>query len=83
MKGDIFITGLKSRVFNGNLFNKAFALGADAVLIGRGILPELLKDGQAGTEAKIEKLNEELSQMMLYTGIPDTKSFDRSILHFE
>ena len=34
-------------------------------------------------QSYIEKLNEELSQMMLYTGIPDTKSFDSSVLHFE
>ncbi|EEJ71953.1 FMN-dependent dehydrogenase [Lactobacillus ultunensis] len=62
---------------------KALALGADAVLIGRGILSELLKDGQKATEDKIKKLNQQLSQMMLYTGIKDTKSFDSSVLHFE
>lgn len=62
---------------------KALALGADAVLIGRGILSELLKDGQKATEDKIEKLNQQLSQMMLYTGIKNTKSFDPSVLHFE
>lgn len=83
------LKGSKMTIFvDGSLMSgydayKALALGADAVLIGRGILPELLKEGQAGTEAKIEKLNEELSQMMLYTGIPDTKSFDSSVLHFE
>ncbi|TGY12361.1 FMN-dependent dehydrogenase [Lactobacillus intestinalis] len=83
------LKGSKMTIFvDGSLMSgydayKALALGADAVLIGRGILWELLKDGQAGTEAKIEKLNEELSQMMLYTGIPDTKSFDSSVLHFE
>lgn len=83
------LKGSKMTIFvDGSLMSgydayKALALGADAVLIGRGILPELLKDGQAGTEAKIEKLNEELSQIMLYTGIPDTKSFDSSVLHFE
>lgn len=83
------LKGSKMTIFvDGSLMSgydayKALALGADAALIGRGILWELLKDGQAGTEAKIEKLNEELSQMMLYTGIPDTKSFDSSVLHFE
>lgn len=83
------LKGSKMTIFvDGSLMSgydayKALALGADAVLIGRGILPELLKEGQAGTEDKIEKLNEELSQMMLYTGIPDTKSFDSSVLHFE
>lgn len=62
---------------------KALALGADAVLIGRGILSELLKDGQKATEDKIKKMNEQLAQMMLYTGVRDTKSFDPSVLHFD
>ncbi len=62
---------------------KALAMGADAVLIGRGILSELLKGGQKATEDKIDKLNQQLSQMMLYTGVKDTKSFDPSVLHFE
>ena len=62
---------------------KALALGADAVLIGRGILSELLKDGQKATEDKIKKMNEQLAQMMLYTGVKDTKSFDPSVLHFD
>lgn len=61
---------------------KALALGADAVLIGRGILSELLKDGQDATEDKIKKLNQELSQMMLYTGVKDIKAFDPNVLHF-
>ncbi|RVU77006.1 alpha-hydroxy-acid oxidizing protein [Lactobacillus xujianguonis] len=61
---------------------KALALGADAVLIGRGILSELLKDGQEATEQKIVKMNEQLLEMMLYTGIKDTKSFDPSVLRF-
>lgn len=62
---------------------KALALSADAVLIGRGILSELLKDGQKATEDKIKKMNEQLAQMMLYTGVRDTKSFDPSVLHFD
>lgn len=61
---------------------KALALGADAVLIGRGILSELLKDGQKATEDKIKKLNQELSQLMMYTGVKDVKSFDPTVLHF-
>ncbi|MCZ3621938.1 alpha-hydroxy-acid oxidizing protein [Lactobacillus mulieris] len=61
---------------------KAMAMGADGVLVGRAILSELLEAGQKATEEKIKKLNEQLSQMMLYTGIPDTNSFDSSVLHF-
>lgn len=62
---------------------KSLALGADAVLIGRGILPKLLQSGIEGTEAKLKKMQEQLSEMMLYTGVKDTKSFDPTVLHWE
>lgn len=62
---------------------KALALGADAVLIGRGILPEVLKNGTEATKNKLQKMNEQLSEMMLYTGIKDMNSFDPTVLHFE
>ncbi len=55
---------------------------ADVVLLGLAILSELMLAGQKATEEKIKLLNEQLSQMMLYTGITDTKSFDSSVLHF-
>lgn len=62
---------------------KALALGADAVLIGRGILSELLKDGTEATKNKLQKMNEQLSEMMMYTGVKDMNSFDPTVLHFE
>lgn len=62
---------------------KALALGADAVLIGRGILPELLKNGTEATKNKLQKMNEQLSEMMMYTGVKDMNSFDPTVLHFE
>lgn len=60
---------------------KALALGADAVAVGRGILAPLLKEGTEGVERKIHQMNEQLSELMLYTGIKDTASFDSSIIH--
>ena len=60
---------------------KALALGADAVSVGRGILAPLLKEGKDGVVKKVEKMNEELSELMMYTGINDTKSFDSSVLY--
>lgn len=60
---------------------KALALGADAVAVGRGILAPLLKEGTEGVERKIHQMNEQLSELMLYTGIKDTDSFDSSIIH--
>lgn len=60
---------------------KALALGADAVAVGRGILRPLLKEGADGVVAKVRKMDDELVKMMLSTGIPDTGSFDSSVLH--
>ncbi len=60
---------------------KALALGAHAVSVGRGILGPLLSDGRDGVVTKLERMNEELSEMMIYTGIKDTRSFDASVLY--
>lgn len=60
---------------------KALALGADAVAVGRGILAPLLKEGTAGVVKKVKKMNEELKEMMLYTAVGDTRSFDSSVIH--
>ena len=60
---------------------KALALGADAVSVGRGILAPLLKEGKDGVVNKMNRMNEELSELMIYTGIKDTKSFDSSVLY--
>ena len=32
---------------------------------------------------KINKMNEELSELMMYTGIKDTDSFDSSVLYIK
>ena len=61
---------------------KALAMGADAVLIGRGILSELLQSGTKAVEDKLKQMNEQLAEMMMYTGVKDTKSFDPSVLHY-
>ena len=60
---------------------KALALGADAVSVGRGILAPLLKEGKDGVVNKVKRMNEELTELMIYTGINDTKSFDPSVLY--
>lgn len=59
---------------------KALALGADAVSVGRGILKPLLQKGAEGVLAKIDKMNEQLAEMMMYTCVKDTNSFDASVL---
>lgn len=60
---------------------KALALGADAVSAGRGILMPLLKEGRKGVVQKADLMNRQLSEMCMYTGVRDMKSFDSSVLH--
>jgi FMN-dependent alpha-hydroxy acid dehydrogenase len=60
---------------------KALALGADAVSVGRGILQPLLSHGAQGVIAKVENMQEELREMMMYTGVKDCDSFDASVLY--
>ena len=60
---------------------KALALGADAVAVGRGILKPLLQQGAEGVEEKVKKMNEELSELMMYTCVKDVRSFDASVLY--
>ena len=60
---------------------KALALGADAVAVGRSILKPLLQQGSAGVKEKIQKMNEQLSELMMYTCVKDTRSFDVSVLY--
>ncbi len=60
---------------------KLMSLGADAVCAGRSILRPLLKEGTDGVIRQITKMNSQLAELMLYTGVPDTSSFDPSVLH--
>ncbi len=61
---------------------KALALGADAVSLGRTILGPLLKSGKEGVITKVKSVQEQLSELMMYTGIKDCNSFDPSVLHY-
>lgn len=61
---------------------KALAMGAAAAGIGRAILPALLKDGAEGVKKKLLRIEQQLSEMMMYTGVKDTASFDPSVLYF-
>lgn len=59
---------------------KALALGADAVSVGRAILPSLEKDGVDGACKYIEQMNAELKTIMNFTGTIDLKSMDSETL---
>ncbi len=59
---------------------KALALGADAVAIGRVMMPELEKDGVSGVERVVKRVNGELSFMMGNTGFSKVADMNPSAL---
>lgn len=60
---------------------KALALGADAVAIGRSMLPHLEKDGIAGVENFLKKVADELCFIMSSTGFSKVCDINDSALH--
>lgn len=55
---------------------KALALGADAVSVGRAMLPQLEKDGVQGFIDFMESVNAELRTIMNFTGAKDIRSIE-------
>lgn len=60
---------------------KALALGADAVSAGRILMPGLVKEGCEGVKAKLRAMNEELAEIMAYTGTGSLAQMDGTVLH--
>ncbi len=61
---------------------KLLALGADAVSTGRAILPGLLKDGTPAVTAKLRQMNNQLKELMGYTGVSALDAFDPTVLWY-
>ena len=61
---------------NGYDVFKALALGANAVSIGRALMPPLAKEGAEGVKKAIEKISAELSFAMAMTCSTDLNSID-------
>ena len=59
---------------------KALALGADAVSVGRAILPDLEKNGVQGAIDYVAKMNAELRTLMNFTGASNIKDIDPDVL---
>lgn len=59
---------------------KALALGADAVSVGRAILPSLEKEGVEGAINYINMMNAELKTIMNFTGTADLSKMDPTTL---
>ena len=60
---------------------KALALGADAVAVGRALIPSLVKDGCQGAKNYLKKMDQELAYIMGFTGCKSVKDMDPSVLH--
>lgn len=59
---------------------KALALGADAAAVGRAIMEPLRTDGQAGVEAFVRGMNDQLAMLMAYTGCRTLADLEPSLL---
>lgn len=60
---------------------KALALGADAVSVGRPLMPPLEEKGAAGVAETIREMTGELKAMMVRTGSPDLRHIDPDVIH--
>ena len=59
---------------------KALALGADAVSVGRAMMPALESRGVEGVMEKIEEMNKELAMTMAFTGAKTLAEIDPTTL---
>ena len=59
---------------------KALALGADAVTVGRGLIPALKESGADGVRQVIVTMTKQLQSMMYRTGSVDLKHIDPSVI---
>ena len=59
---------------------KCLALGADAVSVGRHLMP-LLREGVDATANRIKEMTAELAGVMAATGVTDLKKMDPTVIH--
>ena len=59
---------------------KAMALGADAVSVGRHLMP-FLKDGVDATAKRINAMTAELARAMAVTGVTSLDKMDPAVIH--
>ena len=61
---------------------KALALGAQAVCIGRAVLPAFQKDGAEGVKAFVDGMNDELRAMLAWTCSPDPAHISPNVITY-
>ena len=76
-KIQIFVDGFFE---NGMDVFKALALGADAVCVGRALMPPIQQQGAEGCRQTIQDITDELAAAMARTGSRDIKHIDPSLL---
>ena len=65
---------------NGMDVFKALALGADAVCVGRALMPPIQQQGAAGCQRTLEDITAELAAAMARTGSRDVRHIEPSLL---
>ena len=60
---------------------KALALGADAVSVGRPLMPLYDEKGAEGVTEVLNTMTNQLKAMMLRTGSPDVRHIDPGVIH--
>ena len=60
---------------------KALALGADAVCVGRAIMPPLKESGAEGVREKLETINREMKAVMERTAFGSLNEINSSVIH--
>lgn len=60
---------------------KALALGADAVCVGRAIMPPLKESGAEGVREKLEAINREMKAVMERTAFGSLNEINSSVIH--
>lgn len=61
---------------------KALALGADAVSVGRAMMPALTENGIQGVADYVEGMEKELKMIMAFTGAGNVSGISRDVLRF-
>ena len=79
--GNDFVLIIDGGIADGFDAFKALALGADAVSVGRPLIPPYDEKGATGVTETLNTMTNQLKAMMLRTGSPDGKHIDPSVIH--
>ena len=78
--GDDFVLIIDGGIADGFDAFKALALGADAVSVGRALIPAYDEKGAIGVTETLNTMTNQLKAMMLRTGSPDVRHIDPAVI---